>query len=76
MIIPVYTENYEREREGRFEGEDDHLGLTVGLHLVIDGEDGKIMYSAHGSTTSRINGNAEWAILGDKTMYILVTEVE
>ncbi len=56
--------------------EDDRLGLTFDLHLVIGGEEGKIMYAAHGSTISRINGKAELATLGDKTLYVLVTEME
>jgi hypothetical protein len=56
--------------------DDDRLGLTFDLHLVIEGEEGKIMYSAHGSTISRIDGKAELATFGDKTLYVLVTEVE
>jgi hypothetical protein len=56
--------------------DDDRLGLTFDLHLVIEGEEGKIMYSARGSTISRIDGKAELATFGDKTLYVLVTEVE
>jgi hypothetical protein len=39
-------------------------------------EEGKVMYSAHGSTVSRIDGRAQLAALGDKTLYVPVTEVE
>ena len=90
LALVVATTNYGLavEMEGaderfRFvvEGElillgDDRLGLTFDLHLVIGGEEGEVIYSAHGSTVSRIDGRAELATLGDKTLYVLVTEVE